>query len=228
VRRVTVVTNFGQTACFCFNIAPASMKTLDLWHEAKRAAIERALVRPIGRSDGFPDGLFGERILGVSLSEGEEDVFDLEVDHPSHCFVCEGVVVHNCWRERHDGRDVYVHRKGATPAGAGVLGVIPGSMATPGFVVRGKGNAPSLESASHGAGRVMSRTAAREKFRWNHIKPMLEERGVQLLSAGIDENPFVYKDIHSVMAAQSDLVDVVARFDPRIVKMADAGEKPED
>jgi tRNA-splicing ligase RtcB len=136
---------------------------------------------------------------------------------------------HNfAWKENHGGREVIVHRKGATPAGEGVLGVIPGSMATPGFVVRGKGNAESLESASHGAGRVMSRTAAREKFRWNHFKPMLEEAGVQLLSAGIDEAPGVYKDIHTVMAAQSDLVDIVARFDPKIVKMADAGEKPED
>jgi tRNA-splicing ligase RtcB len=136
---------------------------------------------------------------------------------------------HNfAWKETHGGKEVVVHRKGATPAGAGVLGVIPGSMATPGFVVRGKGNAESLESASHGAGRVMSRTAAREKFRWNHFKPMLEEAGVKLLSAGIDEAPGVYKDIHQVMAAQSDLVDVIARFDPKIVKMADAGEKPED
>jgi tRNA-splicing ligase RtcB (3'-phosphate/5'-hydroxy nucleic acid ligase) len=144
--------------------------------------------------------------------------------------VLAGVENHHnfAWKETHDGREVIVHRKGATPAGEGVLGVIPGSMATPGFVVRGKGNKPSLESASHGAGRLMSRTAAREKFRWNHIKPMLEERGVQLLSAGIDENPFVYKDIHKVMAAQADLVDVVARFDPKIVRMADAGEKPED
>ena len=136
---------------------------------------------------------------------------------------------HNfAWKETHGGKDVIVHRKGATPAGPGVLGVIPGSMATPGFVVRGKGNAESLESASHGAGRVMSRTAAREKFRWNHFKPMLEDAGVQLLSAGIDEAPGVYKDIHQVMAAQLDLVDVVARFDPKIVKMADAGERPED
>ena len=136
---------------------------------------------------------------------------------------------HNfAWKENHGGREVIVHRKGATPAGEGVLGVIPGSMATPGFVVRGKGNAQSLESASHGAGRVMSRTAARQKFRWNHFKPMLEDAGVKLLSAGIDEAPGVYKDIHQVMVAQSDLVDVVARFDPKIVKMADAGEKPED
>ncbi|HXE53269.1 MAG TPA: RtcB family protein [Tepidisphaeraceae bacterium] len=136
---------------------------------------------------------------------------------------------HNfAWKERHGGREVVVHRKGATPAGKGILGVIPGSMAAPGFVVRGRGLPASLESASHGAGRQMSRTAAREKFRWAHFKDVLERAGVQLLSAGIDEAPGVYKDIHSVMSAQSDLVDVVARFDPKIVKMADAGEKPED
>jgi tRNA-splicing ligase RtcB len=136
---------------------------------------------------------------------------------------------HNfAWKERHGDRELIVHRKGATPAGEGVLGVIPGSMATPGFVVRGKGSAPSLESASHGAGRVMSRTAAKQQFRWSQIRPVLEERGVQLLSAGIDENPFVYKDIHQVMAQQADLVEVVARFDPKVVRMADAGEPPED
>ena len=136
---------------------------------------------------------------------------------------------HNfAWKERHGDRDLIVHRKGATPAGEGVLGVIPGSMATPGFVVRGKGSAASLLSASHGAGRVMSRTAAKAKFGWSEIRPVLQERGVQLLSAGIDENPFVYKDIHQVMAQQADLVEVVARFDPRIVRMAEAGEPPED
>lgn len=136
---------------------------------------------------------------------------------------------HNfAWKERHGDRELIVHRKGATPAGEGVLGVIPGSMASPGFVVRGKGNAPSLESASHGAGRVMSRTAAKQKFRWDEIQPVLAQRGVQLLSAGIDENPFVYKDIHQVMAQQADLVEVVARFDPRIVRMAEGSEPPED
>ena len=80
---------------------------------------------------------------------------------------------HNfAWRERHrlqDGTDadVVVHRKGATPAGAGVLGIIPGSMGTPGYVVRGKGVAASLNSASHGAGRKMSRTRAKEMFTWD-------------------------------------------------------------
>jgi tRNA-splicing ligase RtcB (3'-phosphate/5'-hydroxy nucleic acid ligase) len=94
--------------------------------------------------------------------------------------------------------------------------------------VRGRGSAPSLNSASHGAGRTMSRTAAKERFRWSHVKPTLEAAGVTLLSAGIDEVPGSYKDIHTVMDAQADLVEVLAQFDPRIVKMAPAGEKPED
>ena len=74
----------------------------------------------------------------------------------------------------------------------------------------------------------MSRTAATQQFNWSMVRPVLEERGVKLLSAGIDENPFAYKDIETVMAAQTDLVDVVGRFDPRIVRMAEAGERPED
>ena len=141
---------------------------------------------------------------------------------------------HNfAWRERHvlaDGReaDVIVHRKGATPAGAGVLGIIPGSMATPGYLVAGKGVAASLNSASHGAGRRMSRTKARETFTWDRAQRFLSERGVTLLSAGLDEVPMAYKDIDEVMAAQSDLVEPLARFDPRLVKMAPGGEPPED
>jgi tRNA-splicing ligase RtcB len=144
--------------------------------------------------------------------------------------VIAGVENHHnfAWKETHDGREVIVHRKGATPAGEGVLGMIPGSMADPGYVVRGRGKPESLASASHGAGRAMSRTAAKEKFRWAHIKPMLEERGVQLISAGIDENPFAYKNIREVMAAQADLVETLAEFNPRIVRMAPEGEKPED
>jgi tRNA-splicing ligase RtcB len=144
--------------------------------------------------------------------------------------VIAGVENHHnfAWKETHDGREVIVHRKGATPAGEGVLGMIPGSMADPGYVVRGRGKPESLASASHGAGRAMSRTAAKEKFRWAHIKPMLEERGVQLISAGIDENPFAYKNICEVMAAQADLVETLAEFNPRIVRMAPEGEKPED
>jgi tRNA-splicing ligase RtcB len=136
---------------------------------------------------------------------------------------------HNfAWKETHDNRDVIVHRKGATPAGQGVLGIIPGSMADPGYVVRGRGVADSLESASHGAGRRMSRKAATQKYRWNHVKDKLKDAGVTLLSAGIDENPNVYKNIDEVMAQQTALVDKVARFDPKVVKMADGKDRPED
>ncbi len=136
---------------------------------------------------------------------------------------------HNfCWLERHDGEDVYVHRKGATPAGKGVLGIIPGSMASPAYVVRGRGEDVSLRSAAHGAGRVMSRTQAKRSLDWRDVSAQLEERGVELLSAGLDEAPDVYKDIHKVMSEQTDLVDIVARFSPKLVKMAPAGERPED
>lgn len=140
---------------------------------------------------------------------------------------------HNfAWRERHRvggiERDVIVHRKGATPAGKGVLGIIPGSMASPGFVVRGKGLADSLNSAAHGAGRIMSRTQASKTFNWKDVNRFLKEKGITLISAGLDEVPMVYKNIHDVMAAQNDLVEVVGQFDPKLVKMAPHGERPED
>jgi len=140
---------------------------------------------------------------------------------------------HNfAWKEMHIiggvEREVIVHRKGATPAGAGMLGIIPGSMASPGFVVSGKGNADSLNSASHGAGRAMSRKAANEKFNWKDVNRLLRERGVTLISAGLDEMPMAYKNIREVMAAQSDLVTVLGQFDPKLVKMAPSGERPED
>ena len=141
---------------------------------------------------------------------------------------------HNfAWRERHrlpDGAeaDVIVHRKGATPAGEGVLGIIPGSMATPGYIVRGKGEPASLNSAAHGAGRRMSRTQAKREFNWDTAQQFLRERKVTLISAGLDEVPMAYKNIDEVMAAQNDLVDTLARFEPRLVKMAPSGEPPED
>lgn len=142
---------------------------------------------------------------------------------------------HNfAWKERisvpggHPGREAVVHRKGATPAGRGVLGIIPGSMASPAFVVRGKGSPDAMNSAAHGAGRVMSRKRAIRSLNWHDANRLLRKRGVTLISAGLDEVPFVYKNIEEVMAAQTDLVEVVARFDPRLVKMAPHGERPED
>jgi tRNA-splicing ligase RtcB (3'-phosphate/5'-hydroxy nucleic acid ligase) len=189
----------------------AHLAWLDLDHDSGREYLE--LMRLMGAYAAANHAVIHERVAG-HLKAG----------------VLAGVENHHnyAWTAERDGREVIVHRKGATPAAAGELGVIPGSMAAPGFVVRGKGLTESIESAAHGAGRRMSRTAAKQQFTWTMVRPLLEARGIRLLSAGIDENPFVYKDIEQVMAQQADLVDVVGRFDPRIVRMADAGERPED
>lgn len=128
---------------------------------------------------------------------------------------------HNfAWKEVFNGEELIIHRKGATPAGKGVLGIVPGSMATPGFIVRGKGNPDSFNSCSHGAGRLISRTAAFRQLTESRLKKLLEEREVHLISGSLDESPEVYKDIEAVMARQNDLVDILARFEPRLVKMA--------
>jgi tRNA-splicing ligase RtcB len=133
---------------------------------------------------------------------------------------------HNfAWREsiRDDAgnlMETIVHRKGATPAGPGVLGVVPGSMADPGFVVRGRGMSESLQSASHGAGRAMGRKAAIKSIAKADRDRYLAERGVKLLGGGIDEAPQAYKPIEEVIAAQRDLIDILGRFTPRIVRMA--------
>ena len=129
---------------------------------------------------------------------------------------------HNfAWKEMYEGKEVIVHRKGATPAGKGVLGVIPGSMTAPGFIVKGKGENASVNSASHGAGRQMSRTAALNKITAQQLKDELQKHGVKLIGGGLDEAPFAYKDIHTVMNAQKHLVDTVGLFYPKIVKMDD-------
>jgi tRNA-splicing ligase RtcB len=133
---------------------------------------------------------------------------------------------HNfAWKEQWNGQEVIVHRKGATPAAHGVPGIIPGSMATPGFLVRGKGNVESINSASHGAGRQMSRTAAIKNLSKKDMKAILQLRDITLIGGDIDEAPMVYKDIHKVMQAQEELVDIVATFMPRLVQMADDGTR---
>jgi tRNA-splicing ligase RtcB len=116
-------------------------------------------------------------------------------------------------REHHYGEDVFVTRKGAVRAGVGDLGIIPGSMGARSFIVRGKGNPESFESCSHGAGRVMSRTAAKKTFTLDdHVKAT---EGVECRKdAGVlDETPGAYKDIDAVMEAQSDLVEIVHRLE---------------
>jgi tRNA-splicing ligase RtcB len=112
-------------------------------------------------------------------------------------------------RETHFGEDVLVTRKGAVRAGRGELGIIPGSMGARSYIVRGLGNPESFESCSHGAGRKMSRTAARKQFTIAQHEEAT--RGVECRKDAdvIDETPAAYKDIDAVMDAQKDLVEIV-------------------
>ncbi|TAE75071.1 MAG: RtcB family protein [Bacteroidetes bacterium] len=135
---------------------------------------------------------------------------------------------HNfAWKEKlQDGTEVLTHRKGATPANAGEWGIIPGSMTAPGFLVKGKGNANALFSASHGAGRVMSRSQAFKQITKSDLQKMLSDNGVNLIGGDLDEAPNAYKNIREVMAFQSDLVEVIGEFYPKIVRMADKEKAP--
>lgn len=127
---------------------------------------------------------------------------------------------HNfAWKQKVNGEECIVHRKGATPAAKGELGIIPGSMTAPGFIVRGLGNEDSLQSASHGAGRLHSRRKCKEKFTNSEIKKHLKTHEVTLIGGGIDEAPMAYKNIEKVMANQQELVETVGTFTPKIVRM---------
>lgn len=133
---------------------------------------------------------------------------------------------HNfAWKEQDaDGSEIIVHRKGATPAGDGVMGIIPGSMTSPGFIVRGKGVEASINSAAHGAGRLMSRTRAKQTLSKNEVKQHIKKAGITLIGSGLDEAPQVYKNIHDVMDRQKELVDVIGTFQPKVVRMCGANE----
>ncbi|MSR47644.1 MAG: RtcB family protein [Planctomycetes bacterium] len=112
-------------------------------------------------------------------------------------------------RERHAGVDLLVTRKGAVRAGKGELGIIPGSMGARSFIVRGRGNPESFQSCSHGAGRRMSRTAAKKQFTIADHEAATRDVECRKDAQVIDETPMAYKDIDAVMAAQADLVEIV-------------------
>lgn len=128
---------------------------------------------------------------------------------------------HNfAWKEMMEyGTEMIVHRKGATPAHKGELGIIPGNMIHGGYLVCGKGVQESLNSAAHGAGRKMSRRKAKESITNSGLRQMLNAAGVTLIGGSSEESPLAYKDIDDVMMAQQDLVDVHGKFTPKIVRM---------
>jgi tRNA-splicing ligase RtcB (3'-phosphate/5'-hydroxy nucleic acid ligase) len=127
---------------------------------------------------------------------------------------------HNfAWKEVIDNQELILHRKGATPAKVGEMGIIPGSMTDSGFIVRGNGHLAALNSAAHGAGRKLSRSRAKQSISMKAMKDALKKHQVTLIGGALDEAPMAYKDIHEVMIAQKKLVTVLGEFFPRIVRM---------
>jgi tRNA-splicing ligase RtcB len=254
-------TNFGPCVVFKCVLSADSVAHLELWHDNKR---ENARSTRYERSQGLarkrigylklPSGTFAQRIRAIERSTVVEDVYDLTVSHPSHSFVCEGVVVHNCWKEEHTvgtGADEHteelcVVRKGATPAFPGQKGFVGGSMGDDAVILEGNAAPPdeetalaqreSLFSTVHGAGRVMSRTAAAGKrnrrgkvlspgrISQEMLQQWLGKRGVILRGGGLDEAPQAYRRLPRVLAAQGDTIQVRHTLRPLIVAMAGAGE----
>ena len=171
----------------------------------------------------FPEGAqhFDDYVAAVGWAQdyaraNRDEMMELVLDamrrHLASFKVTDAAV--NCHhnyveREEHYGESVWVTRKGAIRAGAGELGIIPGSMGARSYIVRGKGSAESFHSCAHGAGRLMSRNAAQKKFNIEDLKQQTDGVICRKDKGVIDEIPGAYKSIDEVMANQSDLVDVV-------------------
>lgn len=144
---------------------------------------------------------------------------DFSVDTLEHKNVREeGINIHHNFAqlENHFGDNVVVHRKGATQAKEGQVGIIPGSMGTNSYIVKGKGNEDSYMSCSHGAGRTMSRSQAKREFKSNQLQEALLGTYTKPSEKFIDEAPMAYKDIDLVMNNQKDLVEIVHTLKPII------------
>ena len=171
----------------------------------------------------FPEGAqhFDDYVEAVGWAQdyaraNREEMMDLVLDAmhrhlPAFDLIGGAVNCHHNYveRERHYGERVWLTRKGAIRAGAGELGIIPGSMGTRSYIVRGKGSAESFHSCAHGAGRLMSRNAAQKKFSLQDLEQQTEGVVCRKDKGVIDEIPGAYKPIDEVMANQSDLVEVV-------------------
>ena len=165
-------------------------------------------------------------LMGRYASANHEIIHNTVLDFLNESALATVENHHNfAWKEKIGLREVMVHRKGATPAAKGLLGIIPGSMADSGYLVRGLGNEEAICSAAHGAGRLLSRSAAMKQFGFKDLQELMQKKGISLISAGIDEIPLAYKNIDEVMGQQKDLVEIIAKFEPVLVKMAAPGRK---
>jgi hypothetical protein len=234
------VTNFGGAVVYRCAIGTSSITQLPLWHEDKAATQRESGRRTKGLTAQYlsgarlPPGFFARRVRAIDVGDAEP-VFDLEVEHESHSFIVEGVVTHNCWRERHDGTDVWVIRKGCTPAFPGQEGFVGATMGEPSVILRGADSEASRElmySTVHGAGRVMSRTQAagrrrRGKFKpglidFDKVREELASARIELRGGAADEAPAAYKRLDQVLAAHGSTIEIVHRLTPLGVAMAPA------
>ncbi len=127
---------------------------------------------------------------------------------------------HNfAWKESINGQELIVHRKGATPAGDGQIGIIPANMMDPGYIISGKGNINAINSASHGAGRKLSRKKAKDSYTKSELNKTLKQKNITLIGGGTEEAPIAYKNLDEVMKSQDDLVQIEGTFYPQIVRM---------
>jgi len=236
---------------FSFYLNPNDTSKLILLHEEKNknqrnTICERSRLQSskVGYLE-FPDGFFGQYICSIEISEDEEDVFDIEVENDNHNFICEGIVVHNCWEEEHNGEKLWVVRKGATPAFPGQKGFVGGSMGDDSVILEGvehEDSAKGLYSTVHGAGRVLGRMQAKGKFKAikdasnqktgeyecvreplvkkEDMKKWIEEKGVELRGADVDESPQCYKRLNEVLDYHSNTIKILHTLTPIGVAMA--------
>lgn len=141
-------------------------------------------------------------LFRLAVTPGFRVIEDIEIHHNFAAF------------ETHFNRKVLVHRKGATRAFENEAGIIPGSMGSSSFITRGRGNAFSFMSSSHGAGRALSRKAAQKKIAMDEFQRSMSGVVANLKRSMLDEAPQAYKDINAVMEAQADLVEIIHRLTP--------------
>jgi len=213
--------NLGKKVCDYYN--DAAMDLNKIWYSTVPKEWELAF---LPMNEGIGRSYIREMEYCLMFAKANRQfmidvVKGILADSIGCCFVQEVNIHHNyAAMEHHDGVDVMVHRKGATRARTGELGIIPGSQGTNSYIVSGLGNDASFMSCSHGAGRTMGRKEAIRKLSLIDETKSLNKRGILhslTNQSKLDEAPSAYKDIDTVMANQEDLVSIVTKLRPLAV-----------
>ncbi len=215
--------NFGYKVAHYYNELAISLN--ELWHTSIPKEWELAFL-PLDSQEGqdylremqycVEFALANRKLMMDRIIDIFNGVFDNAISKYPMINIAHNYAV----MENHFGKNVMVHRKGATKATLNTIGIIPGSQGTASYIVRGKGNPESFQSCSHGAGRKMGRKAAQRTLNLEEEKKKLDDMGVIHAIRGIqdlDEAPGSYKDISVVMKNQEDLVDILVELKPLAV-----------